>query len=170
MIGLLLRAKDNSHVSVFTVHEPPEPPADRLDRAEALEFVKDGFSWGAALFSPIYFIAKGQWLAFAAYMVAATVILGLLSASGVDPQWSSIAILALNAFVGFEASTLERMWLDFRGWREIGTVSGRNQPECERRFFEAWLEGEPVLSRVARSEAMAVAQPLNWRRLIGLGA
>ena len=36
----------------FTVHEPPNPPADRIERADKLVFVKDGFSWMAALFAP----------------------------------------------------------------------------------------------------------------------
>ena len=27
----------------YTVHEQPNPPADRIDRAEKLVFIKDGF-------------------------------------------------------------------------------------------------------------------------------
>ena len=40
----------------FTVHEPPSPPPDRLERAESLVFVKDGFSWTAALFGPVWLL------------------------------------------------------------------------------------------------------------------
>ena len=43
----------------FTVHEPPNPPADRIDRAESLVFIKDGFSWIAALFAPLWLLATG---------------------------------------------------------------------------------------------------------------
>ena len=39
-------------VAVYAVYEPPQRPADRLSRAESLVFVKEGFSWPAALFAP----------------------------------------------------------------------------------------------------------------------
>jgi hypothetical protein len=45
--------------------------------------------------------------------------------------------------LGLEASTLERTWLSYRGWTELGTVAGRNLPECERRFFDSWLSALP---------------------------
>ena len=37
-------------------------PADRLDRAERLVFVKDGFSWLAACCPPLWLLANGLWL------------------------------------------------------------------------------------------------------------
>ena len=49
----------------FTVHEPPDPPADRIDRAERLAFVRDGFSWSAALFTPVWLLAHRLWWPFA---------------------------------------------------------------------------------------------------------
>src|SRR5688500_11268203 len=44
-------------MSVYTIHEPPDPPADRLDRADSHVFVKEGFTWTAALFTPFWLIA-----------------------------------------------------------------------------------------------------------------
>ena len=43
MIGVAV-AIARPRLVVFTVHEPPNAPADRLERAEQLVFVKDGFS------------------------------------------------------------------------------------------------------------------------------
>lgn len=167
MIWLLVRAKDNNVVNVYTVHEPPEPPADRLDRAQTLEFIKDGFSWGAALFSPFYFALKGQWFGLALYAAAALCLTAALSAFGADQQWTMIAMLALNIFAGFEASSIERGWLTYRGWTEIGTVSGRNAHECERRFFETWLTAQPMISGFSHEET---PPPSGWRRMLGVGA
>ena len=60
----------------YTVHEPPAPEADRVDRGSELEFVKDGFSWLTAICPPLGFLANGLWLFAIAYIVAAS-LLGL---------------------------------------------------------------------------------------------
>jgi hypothetical protein len=166
MMYLLFRAKDNSDVDVYTVHEPPNPPANRVDRAASFVFVRDGFSWGAALFSPVYLAAKGQWLAFAAYgalIIAAALILRAL---GLESTWFAFALIGLNIYLGFEASTLERMWLAFRGWTELGTVAGRNLPECERRFIENWVNAQPATTEVQTLSAQPGLFATSLRRLI----
>ena len=130
----------------FTVHEPPSPPADRLDRAESLVFVKDGFSWLAALFSPIWLIVHRLWWALLGYVVLSG-LLELVRWSGVaDRGWVTLAGIALHVLIGFEADTLRRWSLDRKGWRVLGSVSGRTAAECERRFFEQWLPGQPVIA------------------------
>jgi len=42
IVPVLIPTKGNKRVVAYTVHEPPNPPADRLDRAERLVFIKDG--------------------------------------------------------------------------------------------------------------------------------
>jgi hypothetical protein len=116
-----------------TVHEPPDTPSDRIDRAEGLVFVKDGFSWMAALFTPIWLIVYRLWWPLLGYVVA-SVSLG------------SLATLAVHLLIGFEADTLRRWSLGRRGWRTLGTVTGRTAEECERRFFDNWLPAQPVLA------------------------
>jgi uncharacterized protein DUF2628 len=135
----------------FTVHEPPNPPADRVDRAEGLAFVRDGFSWSAALFTPIWLLVHRLWWPFLTYVLAG-IALGLIWESiAFDPGWISLAALALSLLVGFEASTLRRWSLARRGWSALGSVSGRNAEECERRWFEMWLPTQPVLASTAAS-------------------
>ena len=149
MIALLLRARDAKHVAVFTIHEPPNPPADRVDRAEAMVFVEDGFSWGAALFAPLWLAIQQLWLALGAYVLVACAIIAGLYVTGINEAWIGCAIVALNVWLGFEASEIKRQTLAARGWGDAGTVSGRNLAECERRFFDMWLAGQPVIARTA---------------------
>ncbi len=130
-------------VPVFTVHEPPSPPSSRIEHALSLRFIKDGFSWGAALVPLLWFIYRGYWVGFAAYVVLATVLASVLSAAGAEPDWIMLALLTLNIIVGFEATEFERWWRTMRGWREIGAISGRSRSQCERRFFESWLPTVP---------------------------
>jgi hypothetical protein len=133
----------------FTVHEPPNPPADRMERAEALAFVRDGFSWSAALFSPVWLLAHRMWWPLLAYCLA-VVAIGLVGEQlDFDAGWSSLAVTALNLLVGFEAHTLRRWTLARRGWTTIGAVSGRTADDCERRWFEMWLPAQPVRAPAA---------------------
>ena len=54
---------------IFNVHEPPNVSANRLESAEQLVFVKDGYTWLAALVPPLWLLWKRMWLEFAIYAV-----------------------------------------------------------------------------------------------------
>jgi hypothetical protein len=141
----------------YTVHEPPEAPAGRIERAERLVFVKDGFSWMAALFPPVWLIVHRLWWPLFGYLVLGAVLGGLGNLIAwlgwmSDPDasaWTGLAGMALNLLIGFEASVLRRWGLDRRRWRTVGSVSGRSAQECERRFFELWLPAQPSVVAAA---------------------
>ena len=130
----------------YTVHEPPEPGADRIDRASELKFVKDGFAWLTALFPPLGLALSRLWLPLLAYVVFAGAAVAGLQALGVDPSWLALLIAALHIYLGFEHSTLERWVLDNAGWQTLGSVTGKSLAECERRFFESWLPAQPMIA------------------------
>jgi Protein of unknown function (DUF2628) len=129
----------------FTVHEPPSPPADRLERAESLVFVKDGFSWAAALFGPVWLLVHRLWLPLLGYIVVCAALEGVRWGAGLNTGWVTLGTIGLALLIGMEAGTLRRWRLDRKGWRMIGSVSGRKADECERRFFEEWLPKQPVV-------------------------
>ena len=132
-------------MTVFTVHEHPSPPVDRIDRAEALLFLKDGFSWSAFLFGPFWLLANRLWLATAVYVAILVAVYGVLSMCGLAEALLGTMLLALNAILGFEAYWLRSSKLADAGWVTLGSVCGRGLDDCERRFFEGWLSGEPML-------------------------
>lgn len=144
-----------ARVSAFTVHEPPEPGGTRLEQAERLLFVRDGFSWRVALLGPFYLLARGEWLALGAYVVLALVLSGVLTLLSAGNEWFSLMFVLLNVLMSFEANELKRWSLGRTGWREIAAVSGRGQEEAERRFFEAWLPSVPE-----RTAGIAGSAPL----------
>ena len=133
-------------MATYTVHEPSQSDADRVDRGVELEFVKDGFSWLTAICPVFGFIANGIWLMAIAYLAGAALLGYLLHALGMDPGWISIIFLMINVYLGFEISTLKRWMLDQKGWQMLGVVNGRSIAECERRFFESWLPEQPVIT------------------------
>jgi hypothetical protein len=133
----------------FTVHESPDPPTDRIDRAERLAFVRDGFSWSAALFTPIWLLVHRLWWPFVGYLGLETLIALLGHRALVHSGWITLAGLALGLIFGLEADTLRRWQLARRGWTTLGAVSGRNADDCERRFFDMWLPSQPILAHPA---------------------
>ena len=132
-------------MQTFTVHEPPNAAADRVDRAESLIFIKDGFSWGAALFGPVWLLAHRLWWPLIGYVGAYGAIEAVRLTRLVDQRWIGLSLLALNLLLAFEGDSLRRWTLNRRGWRMLGAATGRNRNECERRFFEAWIPTQPVL-------------------------
>lgn len=136
----------SSGIRAYTVHERPDPPAARDDRAEELVFVKDGFSLFAALLPPVWLIANRLWLVLAGYLAAVFSLIIVFGVLGIPDFWLSYATLALNLIVGFEADSLIRWTLDRRAWRQIANVTGATDEECERRFFENWLPTVPAVS------------------------
>ena len=135
----------------YTIHERPDPAADRVDRAEGLVFVKDGFSWAAALFAPIWLVVHRLWWPLLGYVVVGGAFQLVQLTLTFDKRWLGLAVLALHLLIGFEADTLRRWGLERRGWRTVGTVSGKTAAECERRFFDAWLPAQPILAATTQS-------------------
>lgn len=127
----------------YVVFEPPKPPPNRVRHAERLVFVREGFSWTAALLAPLWMLVNRTWLALFLYIIAATVLnVGLLAAE-VGAQWITVSMIALHLVIGFEAGTLKRWALERRRWRMLGAVVGPSRFECERRFFQTWLGEKP---------------------------
>ena len=130
----------------FTIHEMPDPPTERLDRADAHVFVKEGFSWTATLFAPVWLLMGSMWIAFAAYCA----VVGLLVAASwqfeVVEQFLPWALVAIHFLIGLEGDSIRRWTLRVAGWRDLGAVTGRTPDECERNFYDAWLPTQPHIA------------------------
>lgn len=133
-------------MQTYTVHEKPQPAADRIDRAQDLVFVKDGFVWLAALFAPIWLLVHRIWWGLLGYvaLIAALQVAG--KALALSDTWTSVLALAVNVIFGFEASSLRRWALARRGWTMVGAVAGKTLEACERQFFEGWLPAQPLIA------------------------
>jgi hypothetical protein len=160
-------------MQTYTVYESPDPPADRIERAERLVFIKDGFSWFAALLAPLWLLVHRLWWPLLGYVLIAGAFELLKQGTPLNQRWIGLAILALNVLVGFEADSLRRWAIERRGWRALGTVTGRTALESERRFFEAWLPSQPIIApATGNSRASRSGNPVRraWGALLGARA
>jgi hypothetical protein len=122
-------------MAVYTVHQPPARHADPLPDAERIVFVRDGFSFWAFLIAPLWMLWHRMWLVLLGYVVVLAAVDTALSAIGASRTAMSVIGLLISLLVGLEASTLRRVSLRRRGFRNIGIVSGADREDAERRFF-----------------------------------
>lgn len=149
-------------MSVYTVHQPPAPAADPLPEAERIVFVRDGFSFWAFLFAPLWMLWHRMWLVLAGY-IAVVIVLGTLAAVfDVSANALSVIGFLISLLIGLEASTLRRFTLRRRGWVSAGIVSGDDVEDAERRFFDVWLRDSAARS-VATDPSAPPSAPAGAR-------
>ena len=149
-------------MAVYTVHEPPRRNDDALAHTEGFAFVRDGFSWPAFLFAPLWMLRYRLWLALIVYLLVVFALGAATRALG-GGDWLMAISLLVSLLVGFEASTLRRYGLARRGWKTLGVVVGDDLEAAERRFFDAWAAGgvpRPVPPSAAGPAAPAAPGPI----------
>src|SRR4029077_16824986 len=57
-----------SHMAIYTVHEPPLKRYDTAADPDRFVFVRDGFSWSAFLFGPLWVLRHRMWLVLLLYV------------------------------------------------------------------------------------------------------
>ncbi|RAI57727.1 DUF2628 domain-containing protein [Roseicella frigidaeris] len=121
---------------IWTVHLPRSArsaarvPDAALPREPIL--VREGFSWGAFLFGPLWLLRHRLWLEAAAWIG-----LALLLAILVPAPWRLPVLLALQFLLGAEAQDLRRAALGRRGWRAAHVVAAPAEELALARLFEA---------------------------------
>jgi len=127
---------------VYTAHEPPSKRYEDAGDPDRFVFVRDGFSFWAFLFGPLWMLRHRMWLVLLGYvivLIALALVQNALQVSSLTP------LVLVQLLVGFEAATLRRFTLDRRKWTNVGVIVGDDLVAAERRFFDAWIEnGSPT--------------------------
>jgi hypothetical protein len=110
-------------MKIWTAHEKPNASP---------VLVREGFSFGALLFGPIWLAAHRAWLP-----ALAMVLLTLLILLVTRPPASVILILGLALLAGFSGRDLLRWSVTRRGYLETNVVTGRNQYDAQARLLDA---------------------------------
>jgi hypothetical protein len=142
----------------YTLHVPEDArPGDPegLDRAE---LIKDGFSWGAFIFTFIWFFVNRLWLAGVAVLVLLVGFAFLIEALDVHPLAGGIAQLLLGILIGLEANSVKRWTYGRRGRPAVAVVGASDKEEAEQKAFTQWLVAGESLRPAA--PAAPVSRPL----------
>ena len=142
-------------MSVYTVHQPPARTADQSPEPERMVFVRDGFSFWAFLWAPLWMLWHRMWVVLLGYVVLTAIFIWILVALGASRAALAVVGLFISLLFGLESSTLRRLSLRRRGWSNVGIVSGSDLEDAERRFFGAWVRAPQPQSLAAGSSAPA---------------
>lgn len=107
----------------YTIQRPPYPGAAVI--------LPEGFSWGAFLFGPLWFLFHGLWVSAILLVLLYMVIAGAADHFAVAEEISSIALFAVNVLVGFNARDWWRLMLSRRRFRFLGVVQARSLEQAE---------------------------------------
>src|SRR5215470_11431351 len=99
---------------VYTVHEPPPKRYEVAGDPDRFVFVRDGFSFWAFLFGPLWMLRHRMWLVLLGYMVLVIALELIQQALRVSSSAAFMVSLLLMFLVGFEAATLRRFTLGRR--------------------------------------------------------
>jgi hypothetical protein len=127
---------------VYTVHQPPPKRYEGTPDPERFVFVRDGFSFWAFLFGPLWMLRHRMWLILIGYIAAVVAMQLALRQAGASNEMSAFVALLLALLVGVEAGTLRRFTLGRRRFRPLGVIVAEDREAAERRFFDSWVRGE----------------------------
>jgi hypothetical protein len=110
-------------MKVWTAHEKPNASP---------VLVREGFSFGALFFGPIWLGAHCAWLPAGGLLLLTLMILLLTHLPA-----SIILILGVALLTGFSGRDLVRWSVTRRGYLETMVVTGRNQYDARARLLDA---------------------------------
>ncbi|MCA0406642.1 MAG: DUF2628 domain-containing protein [Proteobacteria bacterium] len=129
----------------YTVHVPKLAPSHEAALERAV-FVREGWSWGAFFFGPLWLLWHRHWVIGLIVLVLEGVLLGTLDSLSLHPTASAMAHFLLSLLFGLEGASLRRFALAKAGYAEVALVAGGSMDEMERRFFASVT---PVVPAVA---------------------
>jgi hypothetical protein len=151
---------------VWTVHAPP-PPGVSAEPEDDVVFIREGFSWTALVFAPIWALAHRLWLSFTLWLVAA-ILISLVGAKlgGVItwPLWIGFLV-----WFGYEAADFRRARLTRRDWAMVDIIHAPTRRFAEYRYFEKRAEDRALHDRafVATPTMVPPRPPTAYPPVIG---
>ncbi len=146
-------------MAIYTVHQPLPRKFEGSPDPERFAFVRDGFSFWAFLFGPLWMLRHRMWLVLIGYVPLVIAIAVALRVTGSTEGVRAFVAFMLMMLVGMEAGTLRRFTLGRRGWRNVGVIVGDDRQSAEQRFFDSWVHGE-TLAPLAEGPTARPLSPL----------
>ena len=125
-------------MKTYTVYMPEHAADGNTSigaRGPLAEFVKDGFSWPALFFGPLWLVWHRLWWELLGYVVLVAILAFAFSWMDVDPALQVATQLVLAFGLAVIGNDLRRAALERQEYREMSSVRGDRLEDCEARFF-----------------------------------
>jgi hypothetical protein len=146
-------------MAIYAVHQPPPRKYEGSPDPERFAFVRDGFSFWAFLYGPLWMLRHRMWLVIMGYIALVVAVAMALRLTGSPGGVRAFAVFMLMLLVGLEAGSLRRFTLGRRRWKNVGVIVGDDRESAERRFFDSWVHGE-TLAPLAAAPAAPPLTPM----------
>src|SRR5215470_10545719 len=153
-------------MAVYTVHEPPPKQYEQTSDPERFEFVRDGFSFWAFLFGPLWMLRHRMWLVLLGWVAVSSALEIVFSLLSTGSGARLVAGLLVALLIGVESATLRRFTLGRRRWTNLGVIVADDLEAAERRFFDVWVKSGGAAPRTT-SESQS-RQLMSTPDVIGL--
>ncbi|PNG25408.1 DUF2628 domain-containing protein [Methylocella silvestris] len=120
-------------MAVYSVHLPVGGPSAAAEAA----FVREGFSFAAFLYGPLFLIWRGFFLAAAFWLVAALSLIGLAAAGTLSAGSILVLLFFMHLWLGVEANRLIERQLWRKGYDLAEIVAAPGLEEAEMTFYRA---------------------------------
>jgi hypothetical protein len=147
-----------------------ERPSRANPAEPELAFLRDGFSWLAFLFPPLWLLWHRLWVEAVATFAVLLAGTALEEAGGLAAGATMVSLL-VSIFIGLEGRGLRIAAFQRRGWQVWGVVEADSEDDAETRFAaEADEDADgipdryqmnPVASRAGAAPATPVGLLLN---------
>jgi hypothetical protein len=149
-------------MAIYRVHLPVGAP-DPAGMAERAKFLREGFSWAAFLFGPLWLLARGLWRPLLLWCLGALIV-GLAIFFGRLSGATGVWLYLLSAlFFGIEGQGLAAAAMERAGFRFVDIATGADRLAAERGFFSRWFA-----DTAAAPAAMRPSVPVAPAHVIGL--
>jgi hypothetical protein len=136
-------------MKVYAVFEPRRRDDELMDHADRFRFVRDGFSFWAFVFGPLWMLRHRLWLALVFYLLFTSALAAAAYYRAIPSGAEALVGLMLGLLIGLEAATLRRRKLLWWRWRDAGIVVADDLIAAEQRFFDRWVARAPMSETVA---------------------
>jgi len=106
--------------------------------------VREGFSWGAFLFTALWALWRGMWLTGLLIVLGGLVLDSVVELAQLDPVSETVLSLAYALYIGFCGNDWRRRSLARRGFEEQAVVGAADLGDAERRYFDVAPAAPPV--------------------------
>jgi hypothetical protein len=115
-------------VRTYTVQRPPYPGSAVL--------LPEGFSWGALVFGPIWFLWHGLWMSALLLLLVQMALSGAMDFFGVPLAVAWMPSACVSVLVGFNARDWWRLMLDRQDFTFVGVVMSTSLEKAEWTLME----------------------------------
>ncbi len=123
-----------------------------LDPDRDIVLVKEGFSWPAALFAPLWALWRGLWASAVVILLSIGGVIALTTGLGMGSITAGWVLIGFMVVTGFLANDLCRGSLARRGFVLLDIVAAPNRDGAEHRFFDR----NPAIATDVANEVGAV--------------